>query len=405
MGAVSRDPYFLFENRNGTYVDVTARSGITVTVSNTISATFADYDLDADLDLFLSHWGADQQADTQTVWRNNGNGTFASASVESGIGGALIEPVQSRGTRLMVDYSFTPNLADIDADGDPDLLMAADFGSSQVFINNADGTFTRTTNRNVIVDQAGMGAAVGDYDNDGDLDWFVSSIFESDDDALYFGNRLYENDGRGAFADVTDRAGVADGGWAWGSCFADFDNDGRLDLFHVNGWQRNAAAKNDSEDDFEVDQVRFFHAQGDGTFVEAASQAGLMDTGLGRGVACFDSDRDGDTDIVITNNDHNHLVYYRNDSTNRNHYLGVKLRSGGGNPHGVGARIEATTPEATQIREIRAGNNFASQNPPEAHFGLGGAKEADLTVFWPDGAVTYLNGVPADQLLTVIRDD
>ena len=273
VGAVQREPYYLFENRDGLFVNVTSSSGINITVDDTVSSTFSDYDNDGDLDLFLSHWGAAQRTDTETLWRNNGDGSFSSASIESGIAEALIEPDPTTG--LGIDRTFTPNLSDIDNDGDVDLLMAADFETSQVFVNNGDGTFTKVTDRNVIVDQSGMGAAVGDYDNDGDMDWFVTSILQSSD---FFGNRLYRNVGSGVFEDATDEAGVADGGWGWAACFADFDNDGHLDLFHVNGWRGTAGADLDLDSEFS-DQVRFFHAQGDGTFEQKAATVGLGDNG------------------------------------------------------------------------------------------------------------------------------
>ena len=201
------------------------------------------------------------------------------------------------------------------------------------------------------------------------------------------------------FEDVTDIAGVADGGWGWATCFADFDNDGHLDLFHVNGWIR-YRGKN-----FTTDQVRFFHSQGDGTLRERATEVGLEDTGQGRGLACFDADRDGDIDIVITNNSEDHIVYYRNDTSNGNHYLGVKLAGVGENRFGVGAKITVTTTWGSQIREIRAGNNYVSQNPLEVHVGLGPAQVADVTVLWPDGMESLLDGVSADQLLTVVHPD
>ena len=146
----------------------------------------------------MSHWGASQRTDTETLWRNNGDGSFTSGSIESGIAEAIIEPDQNTG--LGIDQTFTPNLSDIDNDGDVDLLMAADFGTSQVFVNNGDGTFTKVTDRNVIVDQSGMGAAVGDYDNDGDMDWFVTSILQKPE---FFGNRLYRNMGSAVFEDAT----------------------------------------------------------------------------------------------------------------------------------------------------------------------------------------------------------
>ncbi|HAK51764.1 MAG TPA: CRTAC1 family protein [Gammaproteobacteria bacterium] len=395
VGAVQREPHFLFENRDGLFVNVTSSSGINITVDDTISSTFSDYDNDGDLDLFLSHWGASQRADTETLWRNNGDGSFTSASIESGIAEALIETDQTSG--LGIDRTFTPNLSDIDNDGDVDLLMAADFETSQVFVNNGDSTFTRVTDRNVIVDQSGMGAAVGDYDNDGDMDWFVTSILQQPDQ---FGNRLYRNVGSAAFEDVTDEAGVADGGWGWGACFADFDNDGHLDLFHVNGWRGTTGADIGRDSEFS-DQVRFFHNQGDGTFEEQASMVGLGDNGQGRGVACFDAERDGDIDIVISNNDEEQFVYYRNDSTNDNHYISMNLVGNEQNTRGIGAWVTAETAEGAQVREVRAGNNYVSQNPPEVHFGLGDATSVDLVVRWPDGSETVRSGVTTDQLLTI----
>ena len=398
VGSIKGDPYFLMENRDGQFVDVTLVSGIDVTVANTVSATFSDYDNDGDLDLFLSHWGAPRQADTETLWRNNGDSTFSSASIESGIAQVLIEPAE--GTGLEVDRTFTPNLSDIDNDGDDDLLMAADLDASQVFINNGDATFTRVTDREVIIDQAGMGAAVGDYDNDGDMDWFVTSIARED---VLFGNRLYRNVGSGVFEDATDEAGVARGGWGWGACFADFDNDGNLDLFHVNGWRGTVGPNlgRGGSDAFRDDQIRFFHAQGDGTFQRRDTSAGLTDKGQGRGVACFDAERDGDIDIVVTNNDEDQLLYYRNDSTNDNHYLGIQLIGTGLNTRGIGAWIMVTTSLGTQVREVRAGNNFVSQNPPEVHIGLGTATSADVVVTWPEGSETSMSAVAVDQLLTI----
>lgn len=398
VGAVSGDPIHLMRNDAGQYVDVTATSGLAITATDTLSTAFADYDGDGALDAFFGHWGHPLTADVETLWRNNGDGTFVNASIASGIAGSMFEPSNQ------ADHTFTPNLADIDGDGDLDLLLVSDFDTSQVFANNGDGTFTRTTDRNVIDDKNGMGAAVGDYDNDGDLDWFVSSIFTFDTVTAAisnFGNRLYQNQGDGTFVDATDDANVGNGGWGWGSCFADFDNDGVLDLFHTNGWNQGAG---DRDNDYTIDQVRFFHGQTSGLFVEKATDVGLVDRGFGRGVACFDADRDGDHDILITNNGADHLVFYRNDSANAHHYLTVNLDSNGADvTDGIGARVAVTSASGTQIREIRAGSNYVSQNPLEAHFGLGDDTVADVSVRWPDGRVSNANGTAADQVVTISR--
>ena len=396
IGSGDGDPVYLFENRldaddepTGVFVDRTADSGITITTENTVSAALHDYDGDGYLDLFLAHWGAVRASgeDTETVWRNNGNFTFTSTSIETGIAAALV-----KGGR---DWSFTPNLSDIDGDGDADLLMVSDLDNSEILVNNGDGTFTAMTDRNVITDQAGMGAAVGDYDNDGDMDWFVTSIYTLDVGGEHFGNRLYRNDGAGVFTDVTTESQVEDGGWGWGSCFADFDNDGHLDIFHVNGWHHELGK------DFTIDQVRFFHSRGNGIFDERAEEVGLVNKSQGRGVACFDAERDGDIDIVIVNNSSDHLVYYRNDTDTANRYLGIKLDADGTNPHGIGAKVTVSTPQEQQLREMRAGSNYVSQNPLEVHYGLGNARFVDVVVDWPDGTTNRLRAVEASQLLTV----
>ena len=256
-----------------------------------------------------------------------------------------------------------------------------------------------------------MGSAVGDFDNDGDMDWFVTSIIEqTDEEDDKYGNRLYVNDGLGTFFDDTVGAGLDDGGWGWGACMEDFDNDGDLDIFHVNGWPVTGGGGEDDPNDYSVDRVRYFENQGDLTFVETAQAAGLTDRGQGRGVACFDSDRDGDLDLLITNNQgEESVVFYENQLSGIyeiqlsevNHYLAIKLTGSGANTHGIGSWIEVRTSAATQVREIRAGNHYVSQNPAEAHFGLGAETTADVKVRWPDGSETNLTGVAVDRLLAI----
>ena len=398
IGSIGGDPFYLMRNDSGQFVDVTQTSGITISAENTVSAGFGDFDMDGDLDLVLAHWGNPQSNDTETLWANNGDGTFYSVSIQSGIAGTLLVPAQGAAPGQLTDYTFAPMFTDIDMDGDPDLLLSADFQTSQVYRNNGDGTFQLITDRDVIIDDSGMGSAVGDYDNDGDLDWFVTAIREdpSQPDA-HIGNRLYRNLGDGTFEDVTEEAGVVDGGWGWGACMEDFDNDGDLDIFHVNGFDA-ASAQN-----FLSDQVRYFESQGDGTFIEAATEAGLTDTGQGRGVACVDFDRDGDIDIFISNNEwqSDTNVFYENNLGAGNHYLDFRLTGCGANTACVGARIEVSGGGLTQLREIRAGNQYVSQSPAEAHFGLGQVDVVDITVYWPDGTQSDLMAVAADRLLTI----
>ena len=395
IGAVEGDPISLFENRiaeEGVFVDVTADSGIVVTALNTVGGTFFDYDYDGHQDLFLAHWGNPYEPgqDTETVWRNNGDGTFSNTSIESGISATLVEDDS--------DYTFSPNFADIDGDGDSDLLMSADFNDSQVFRNNGDGTFTNITDTEVIIDQAGMGGAVGDFDNDGDMDWFVTSIYNLDlASGDQYGNRYYRNDGLGVFEDHTMNSNTDDGGWGWAACAADIDNDTLLDIVHVNGWIVVQGK------DYKNIPVRLFHnaSPNSSRFNERAAEVGIVNDGQGRGIACFDAERDGDIDIVLSNSGPDNVVFYRNESANDNHWLGIQLRGPANNRFGVGARITITTDDVTQIRELGGKNHYVSHSPFEAHIGLGSANSADVQVRWPDGESTEVLSVDADQHLIV----
>ena len=396
IGGVTPTNVSLFVNNgNGTFSDITAGASQTgVSSSNTFSAAFGDYDLDNDLDLFMTHWNSGNvNGSSEHLWRNNGDNTFTDVSTASGIAATY---------QGKLDFTFTPNFADINNDGHPDILIAGDFGTSQTFVNQTDGTFVNTTDTNVITDENGMGAAVADYDNDGDLDWFVSSIYDPNMMAEanwgVSGNRLYRNKGDGTFDDVTVQAGEEHGFWGWGSCFADFDNDGNLDLFHVNGF--GFAPGGQSFEYFE-DPSRLFMSNGNGTFTEKALKLGLDDVGQGRGIVCFDYDRDGDVDLFITNNSQSPKLF-RNDGGNTNNFLNVKLNGLPPNTEGVGARVTITLENKAQMRELHAGSNFVSQNPVLAHFGLGEAELInEVQIDWLDGETTVLQNVTPNQFLIV----
>ena len=382
-------PSVFYNNGDGTFDDVTAIVGID-TQLDTFGAAAADYDRDGDLDLFLTHWQGDLLPCAR-LYQNQGDGTFVCVDEAAG--------VEDRRGDLFFDYGFTPNFADINNDRWPDILISSDFGSSQVYLNNGDGTFTDITDESVITDENGMGGAVGDYDNDGDLDWFVSSIFDttySAEDPRWgiSGNRFYRNLGDGTFEDVTDETGVRIGHWGWGASFGDFNNDGHLDIYHVNGWPY-------AVETWVRDPALLYVSNGDGTFTDRAQELGADHLGQGRGIVCFDYDRDGDVDIFIASASERTRLY-RNDGGNALNYLGVKLSGLNPNAEAIGARVYLTVDGTTQLRELSAGNNYVSNNPVEAHFGLGSATRADqVRIEWLDGSVTTLDDIAVNQLLTV----
>ena len=395
-------------DQTGHFAEATASTGIYMR-KPTYSMAAADYDLDGDIDLFFAHWGwawTETDPVTEYLWENDGSGFYTDVSdIIEIIPSFRVPPLDD----FLAEHSFTPIFADINSDRYPDILLAGDFGSSQVLINNAGASFTDATT-DVISDENGMGAAVADYDNDGDLDWFVSSIYHTEKDKNYqggeSGNRLYQNDGNGNFADVTDAAGVRDGDWGWGSCFADFDNDGNVDIFHTNGMRSANSLDADASDPLFVffdDPSRLFLSQGDGTFAEQAVALGINHDDQGRGVLCTDYDNDGRVDVLIATNGKSPTIY-RNGFNNGNHYLQVDLVGPPGNRKGIGARVIIETATGTQVQEVLLGSNYLSQQPSTLHFGLGGETTViAVTVSWPDlaGTVTRIENVNSDQRLTI----
>jgi hypothetical protein len=320
---------------------------------------------------------------------------FTSVSQGAGISPSVITLPDPLKFKADGDWTFTPTFARIDADLYPDILLTADFNRTQVFINNTDGTFSSATDTAVLTDENGMGSAVGDFDNDGDLDWYVTAIMFPG--MPYTGNRLYRND-NGRFVDITEASGVRDGGWGWGACFLDFQNDGALDIYATNGWAL--------EGDFAFDVTRAFTGSGDGRFFESAATLGLNDTNRGRGVVCADFDNDGDIDILeLHRGTPVAATMWRND-TSINNSLVVKLIGLPPNTEAAGARIHVTTGTKTQMREIMIGNNFLSQNPTIQVFGLGPGTVADrVTVEWPDGVRTEQESVDFGQTLILRHPD
>ena len=403
------DPTLVFaSNGDGTFTDVSSGSGLDrMRAENNMSPAFGDYDRDGDLDLMLGHWGLvwDLEGipeDTEHLWRNDSDSTgirFTSVSEASGIAPSIVVNRDPLVTNRSFDNTFTPTFARINDDALPDILVVADFNSTQVYINNGDGTFSNVTDYDVIIDGNGMGSALGDFDGDGDLDWFVSSIRAVGEDVpshlSRVGNRLYRNDD-GTFADVTAEAGVAEGGWGWGSCFLDFENDGDLDIYHTNGWQ-----DWDEFGGFNTDTSKAFVSNGDGTFTESAEELGLDDAEQGRGIVCADFDNDGDTDILqLHMHADNAATLWMNQATNN--WLSVRLRGAAPNTQAIGARIVANIAGEDHLREVTLGSNFASHNPADQLFGLGAMTQVDtLTVEWPDGERTVMQAVAANRELVI----
>ena len=374
------------------------------------SVAFADYDRDGFLDIHTTEWRlaalnpTDARSNSRLL-RNRGAegaefaGTFVDVTEAAGL---ALDAVEGRGTNPNPgSFSFASRFTDLDGDGLLDLAVVSDFGESRLFWNNGDGTFTDgTMTAGVGAEENGMGLAIGDIDGDGWLDWFVSSI-SGEQKINHTGNRLYRNNGDRTFTEITDRAGVRDGGWGWAATFIDYDNDGDLDLALANG----VDFPNDKDGvGFDVDAMRFWENDGAGNYSEIAAEIGLLDTGVGRGVVKFDFDADGDLDMFVVNN-RSRPVLYRNDGGNTNGWLRVRVS---GPLMGIGARLTLTaTPGAPpQVQEINAGSNYLSQNELTAHFGVGPGEAPvhRLAVRWQDGAVQSFSDLPRNRTVALSRE-
>jgi hypothetical protein len=404
VGGIFNDSNKLYRGLgNCTFTDVTPNElvsiddGGTFISDNTFSAGFGDYDLDGDLDLFLTHWGTlDSRFDdgmgnpneTEHLWRNDstvGNISFTNVSMASGVTDIRWADRAFTTSQTESDYGFSPTFARLNDDLWPDLYLASDFGTTQALINNGDFTFTAVTDPVLRLAQWGMGSALGDIDNDGDLDWFVTSILGTSNDPMQIpvGNRLFLNefDIGNEFTDASVARGVNNGSWGWGTCFLDIDNDTDLDLFHTNGWPDEFLG-----DFYLLDRSRAFVNDGTGTFANQAAALGLDSDRDGRGVVCADFDNDGDTDILELTFDapHSAILWDNRTAAVGNNFLRVRLAGLAPNTEAAGARIHVTIGAMTYMREITIGSNFTSQNPTVQIFGLGTAAQIDqLRVEWP----------------------
>ena len=411
----------LFRNNGaGAFTDVTAeaRVGDPNPEHTTMGITWGDYDQDGYIDLLVvRHLSqADYAPDDFSsnfvtavrplaLYHNNGDGTFT--NVTSMLGDSSIYPSDVKGA------SFKPAFLDYDNDGDPDIYVVNDFGQENypnvLWRNDGpDGTgawtFTDVSAASgADLRMSGMGLAVGDYDNDGDLDFYISNCGDSE---------FLENQGDGTFTNITERTGTGRGhipenagndlSFGWGAVFVDLDNDGLLDLYYV-------AGQMDSEPEMNLEHQpnAVFVNNGDGTFFDISALSRGDDPGSGREVAAADFNSDGLVDLFVVNlgkldGTPGIARLFINTSDNTNHWLGIRTIGTTSNRDGIGTRITMTAGGVTQIREMGASQGHASHSVVPVHFGLGTATRADVVeIRWPGGTVQILTDVPADQLLTV----
>ena len=410
----------LFHNQgDGTFRDVTKQAGLLHEGSRYgTGCTWIDYDRDGRLDLFVSHYLVFEKERIQPrgknpacnwrgvpvycgpqglpkehcrLYHNNGDGTFIDVSERAGISGHG-------------GYGLTAVAADFDGDGWPDIYVACDSVPSLLFRNNHDGTFSeRGLEAGLALnedgkEQAGMGLGIGDFDTDGNLDIFKTH-FSGDT------NILCRNNGKGAFRDVTTRAGLAveTRFVGWGAAVLDLDNDGLPDIFFTTGMVSPEVEASLKDVPYKTPNV-IFRNLGGGRFEELLEGAGpaMKELHSSRGAAFGDFDNDGDIDVLIMNmNEPPSLL--RNDTSGSNHWMKILLEGKESNRSAIGATVVVTYGDRKQAQAVLAQSSYLSVNDRRLHFGLGAEVQAQIEIRWPNGRLEKLTSAPVDQLL-VIRE-
>jgi hypothetical protein len=406
-------------NGDGTFTDVTAQAGL-LHPGNRFGAgcTFLDYNRDGHLDLFVANYVEFDLATApkpdihvatcsyqgvavycgprglpppaHALYRNNGDGTFSDVSKAAGI-----ESVQT-------SYGLTAVSLDVDEDGWPDILVAADSTPSLLFMNNHDGTFREEgLLRNLAYsgdgqEMAGMGVAAGDYDLDGHIDIFRTHF-------QLQASGLYRFSGQGQFDDVTVQAGIdAERRFvSWGDGIVDLDNDGWPDIFYVTGNVYPNLERVLPKFPARSQPILFRNLH-NGKFVEMGEEAGPAMSAIhcSRGCAFGDFDNDGDIDILVMNQNEPPSLL-RNDAPPGNNWIKVRLEGTKSNRSAIGARVLVRYGGHTQAQAVMSQSSYLSSNDPRLHFGLGKEVSASVEVHWPSGVVEQFKSLPANQLVTL----
>jgi hypothetical protein len=399
-------------NGNGTFTDVTDKAGVAGSESGTFhsGATFFDYDRDGRLDLYVGSYvdmgdkrycdlGGVQSSCPPSVYRgspdalyhNNGDGIFTNVTVKAKI-------YQPEGKNLSV------GAADYDNDGWPDLFVANDGLNAYLYQNQHDGTFKEIGLASGIAltgqgrTMAAMCISLGDFNNDGWLDLYISDFQRSSD-------HIWQNDGNGFFDEVSDQARITRATHevlSFGGGFFDYDNDGFLDIFIANGHVYPEVEQ--ATPGIHYKQTNsLFHNERDGKFLDVSMLSGdaFRTPYVGRGVAFADFDNDGFVDVVVANNgDAPSLLH--NSSRNGNHFLNFKLVGSKSNRDAMGARIRVLAGGISQIREIEGGGSYLSQSDLRANFGLGKSAQAEtVEIKWPSGLQQAFHNVEADKFYLI----
>jgi hypothetical protein len=402
---------------NGTFTDVTEKAGIGGDAHHwSTGAAWADYDNDGRVDLFVAGY-VDFDLENLPDPGTNRYCRFRGLPVNCGprgLKGARDYLYHNNGDGTFTEVSVKAGVddnpgyyglgcvwADLTDDGLIDLYVANDSTPNYLYQNLGNGVFKEVGYESGTAvnedgrEQAGMGVEAADYDGDGRLDLFITNFVDDS-------STLHRNEGEMRFADVTRASQLAEPGWnfmKWGTGFGDFDNDGRLDLFIANGHlYPEIEGKGFGQTYAERNQL--FEPTGNGRFREVRDEVLDRIVKVSRGAAFGDLDGDGRVDIVVNNlDDQPTVLLNRSESGN---WIALKLVGRRSNRDAVGARVTITAGGRKQVAVLKAGHSYLSQSDMKLHFGLGAMKKIDtIEIRWPRGQLQRLSDVTPNQVLRI----
>jgi len=406
----------LYHNQKGVFTEVAQQAGVAGSGKSWgTGCAFVDYDRDRLLDLIVANY-VDFDLSTAPAPGARASCVWKGVPVmcgPRGLPGAKNILYRNRGNGTFEDvtvkahldrtdghYSLGISTLDFDADGWPDIYVACDSTPSILYHNNRDGTFTDVAVTAGAAfnedgrEQAGMGTSVADFNGDGRLDIFKTNF--SDDTST-----LYRNNGDGTFEDATFAAGLGlhTQYLGWGTMFFDFDNDGWPDLIVANGHVYPEVDKYHLGSNYQEPRI-LYHNNGNGTFTDISASAGVGITSAAssRGLAVGDLWNDGKLSVVISNmNSPPSLLV--NQIRSSNHWIGIQTVGTRSNRDGIGAGITVNIGKRRLVDEVRSGSSYISNSDRRVHFGLGTAERVDsVQVRWPSGLVEQFNNVTVDSI-------
>jgi hypothetical protein len=407
----SKEPSAIFLQQEGRFTNAAKSLNFKTHYGAHVAHVF-DFDRDGDLDIFVGYYGSKEAHDKKgqarslpsldgrngspnELWRNDGD---------------KLVNVASKAGLNDVGWALAVGSFDYDRDGFLDLYVANDFGANEMFRNRGDGTFEAVAAKLHTADRgSGMNVDVSDVNGDGKWDFYVTNIdmfsknikvvFPRDESTIDInesltrafqylsGNKLYVSNESGGFTPEEHiRFEPHDRGWGWDAAFFDVENDGDDDVYLTNGWVQGSYAGN---------QQNQFYLNDDGFYYLANPKGAEAFAGNTRSAAIVDIDNDGDMDL-IANNFRQAPRVLRNDQRTTNRWIGLQLRGKGKNPNALGTSVEIIAGDKRILRQLSGGRGYLSQSGTRILAGVGGAKEVDLKIYWPDGSTSEKKKLPTN---------